>query len=83
MGFDRFDPISLALAVDDESARRIVRRNGNRHAIPEDHADPVATHLARELRENLVAIVELDAKVAALRNQDDFAVEMYQLFLAH
>jgi hypothetical protein len=30
-----------------------------------------------------VAIVELDAKVAALRNQDDFAVEMYQLFLAH
>lgn len=67
----------LTLAVDDEAARRIVGRDGNRHAIAEDDADTVATNLAGELRENLVAVVELDAKVAALRDQDDFAVEMY------
>jgi hypothetical protein len=36
----------------------------------------MSPHLARELRENLVAIVELDAKVSAFRDQDDLAVEM-------
>jgi hypothetical protein len=41
----------------------------------------VAPDLARELGEDLVAVVELDPKVTALRDQDDFAVEMNQLFL--
>ena len=40
-------------------------------------------HLARELGQHLVAVVELDPKVAAFRDQDDFAVEMNQLFFAH
>ncbi len=40
--------------------------------------------LPASLREDLVAIVELsDAKVAALRDQDDLAVEIDQLFLTH
>jgi hypothetical protein len=43
----------------------------------------VAPNLPGELREDLVAVVQLDAKVAALRDQDDFAVEMYELFLGH
>jgi hypothetical protein len=43
----------------------------------------VPADLACELREDLVAVVQLDAKVAALRDQDDFAVEMYELFLGH
>ena len=44
--------------------------------IPEHDADTVPTHLARELGEDLVAVVELDAEVASLRDQDDLAVEM-------
>ena len=34
-------------------------------------------------RMDLVAVVELDPKVTAFRDQDDFAVEMYELFFAH
>ena len=40
-------------------------------------------NLAGELGQNLVAVVELDPKVTAFRDQDDFAVEMNQLFFAH
>ncbi len=39
--------------------------------------------LPASLREDLVAVVELDAKVTALRDQDDLAVEVNQLFFAH
>ena len=73
----------LPLAVDDKAARRVVRRHCHGHAIAEHDADTVAPNLASELRENLVAVVQLDAKVAAFRDQDDFAVEMYELFLGH
>jgi hypothetical protein len=36
----------------------------------------VTTDLTGELRQHLVAIVELDPKVTAFRDQDDLAVEM-------
>src|SRR5690606_25616122 len=73
----------LALAVDDEPAGRVVGRDCHGHAVAEHDANTMAPHLPGELRENLVAVVEPDAKVSSLRNQDDFAVEMYKLFLAH
>ncbi len=73
----------LALAIDDEATRRIVGGNRDGNAISEDDADAMAPDLTRELREYLVAVVELDPKVTAFRDQDDLAVEMNQLFLAH
>ena len=65
------------MAIDDEAARRVVRRHRDGHAVTKDDANAVATNLTGELGQNLVAVVELDAKVAALRDQDDLAVEMY------
>lgn len=70
----RRDP--LALAVDDKPAGWVVRRNGHRDAIAKDDPDAVAADLASELRQNLVAIVQLDAKVSAFRDQNDLAIEM-------
>jgi len=72
-----------ALAVDDEAAGRIVGRDRDGDPVAEHHADPVAADLAGELGQDLVAVVELDPKVTALRDQDDFAVEMNELFFAH
>ena len=66
----------LALAVDDKPAGGIVRRYRDRDAIPKDNADSVTAHLASELRQNLMAIVELDPKVSAFRDQNDLAIEM-------
>src|SRR6516162_5640682 len=74
---------TLALTIDDEAARRVVRRDRDSHAVTEDDADAMAAHLAGELGEDLVAVVELDAKVAAFRDQHDLAIEMNQLFLGH
>jgi hypothetical protein len=65
-----------ALAIDDEAAGRIVRRDRDGDPVTEHHADPVAADLARELGQHLVAVVELDPKVTAFRDQDDLAVEM-------
>ena len=71
------------MPVDDEAAGRIVGRDRDGDAVAEHDADPVASDLARELGQDLVAVVELDPKVSAFRDQDDFAVEMYELFFAH
>ena len=70
------------MTIDDEAAGRIVGRDRDGDAIAEHDADPVASDLARELGQDLVAVVELDPKVPAFRDQDDFAVEMNKLFFA-
>src|SRR5688572_883624 len=73
----------LALAVDDEAAGGIVGRDRDGHAIAEHHADAVAAHLAGQLGEHFVPVLQLDAEVTALGDEDDFALEVYELFLTH
>src|SRR5688500_17243767 len=52
-----------ALAIDDEPAGGVVRRDGHRHAVTEHHADAVAADLAGKLGQHLVAVLQLHAEV--------------------
>lgn len=66
----------LTLTINDKAAGRIVRRNGHGHAVSQHDADSMPAHLACELGQDLVAIVQFDPKVSAFRDQNDFAIEM-------
>src|SRR5690606_12307324 len=72
-----------ALAVDDESAGRIVGRDRDGHPVAEDDADPVPAGVAGQLRENLVAVLAADAEVSALAHLDDLALKLDQIVFAH
>jgi hypothetical protein len=55
---------------------RVVRRDGDGDAVTEHDADAVAAHLAGQLGQHFVTVLQLDAEVATLGDQDDFALEM-------
>src|SRR5262249_32309626 len=74
---------TLFRAENDQPARRVVRGDGDRHAVAKDHADAVSAHAARELGEHLVATRNLDAEVAARRDFRDRAFELYVVVSTH
>jgi hypothetical protein len=77
------DQQRLLAAVDNNPTRRIIR--GQRHGdlVSEDDANPVLAELSTEVRENLVLVLELDAKVARRQDLDDAPLKLYMLFAAH
>ena len=74
---------TLALAVDDEAAGRIVGRDGDRDPVAEHHADAVAPGVAGQLGQYLVAVLALHPEVPALSDVDYLALQLNQVVLAH
>src|SRR5690242_9023517 len=52
----------LSLPVNDATARQVVRRQLHPDFIARQNLDVVHAHLARDMREHFMAVVELDAK---------------------
>jgi hypothetical protein len=76
-------PSWLSAAVDDDPARRIVRRQGDRDLISQHHTDAVLAQLASEMREDLVTILDLNAEVTRGKDFNDASLELYVLFSTH
>ena len=73
----------LAVAVDDPRAVEIVWRYFDSHAVTGKDADSVAAHLARNVAENKVAIIEFDAKHRVRQSLNDVAFELDLFFFSH
>jgi len=64
----------LPVAVDDATAREVVRRQLDLDAIAGKDPDPVAPHLPGRVAERLVTVVERDLEEAVAERLDDFAL---------
>src|SRR5436305_570662 len=73
----------LAVAVDDARAVEIVGRELAAHAITGEDADAKAPHLARDVSEDDVVVVELDAEHGIGQRLDHLALEFDLVLLGH
>src|SRR6185436_4453908 len=71
----------LPVAVDDAGAVEVVRRQLDADARQD--ADPEAAHLAGDVAEDHVIVVELHAEHRVGEGLDDLALELDFLFLCH
>ena len=70
----------VLVAVDDPTSIEVVRRDLDAHAVSGEHADAEAAHLAGEVREDGMAVLELHAEHRVGQRLDDLAVERDLLF---
>src|SRR5256714_8341595 len=73
----------LAVAIDDARAVEVVGRELAAHAITGEDADAKASHLARDVSENDVVVVELDAEHGIGQRLDHLALEFDLVLLGH
>src|SRR5690242_18863847 len=71
----------LLVAVGDSSAIKVVRRQLDLDPVPRQDADVVAPHLARDMAEHLVPVVELDLEHRVREGLDHLALHLDLLFL--
>src|SRR6188768_1020842 len=57
-------------AINDDAARRIIRRQGDSDFVAKNHTNAMLTKLASEVRKDLVTIFQLDTKVARRQHFD-------------
>src|SRR3954451_3195339 len=75
---------SSAVAVDDTTAREVVRRQLDLHAVARQDADVVPAHLARDVGQHLVVVVESHAEHCVGECFGDLSLELDLLFfVAH
>src|SRR5579875_1433456 len=72
-----------AMAVDDARAVEVVGRELAAHAIAGEDANPVAAHLACDMAEDNMIVVELDAKHRVRQCLDHLAVKFDLVFFWH
>src|SRR5207248_6406748 len=72
-------PLASPAAEHDQPVRRIVRRDGDRHAIAGNDADVVAAHAPADLGEELHPVVALHAVVPAGERLGDCALDLDQI----
>src|SRR3954470_636147 len=72
-----------AVPVDDAGAVEVVRRQLDADTVARKDADPEPAHLARNVAEDGVAVVELHAEHCVRQRLDDLALEFDLLFLRH
>src|SRR5690606_13691296 len=72
-----------ARTIGDAPAGRVVRRDRYGHAVAQDHADPVAPHLASKFGDDVVAFAHVDLEGSACEDLDDFALEFNRVVAAH
>jgi glycosyltransferase involved in cell wall biosynthesis len=80
---DRARRPGLLVAVGDAAAVEVVRRELDLDAVAGQDADVVAAHLARDVAEDLVVVVELDAEHRVGEGLGDLALHLDLLFFAH
>src|SRR3982751_3246900 len=68
--------ISSTLSVSDSTAREVVRRQLHLHLVAREDADVVLSHFPRDLRQHLVAVVQLDAEHRAREGLCDLAFDL-------
>src|SRR5436305_14185195 len=73
----------LAVAIDDARAVEVVGRELAAHAITGEDADAKAPHLARDVSEDDVVVVELDAEHGIAQRLDHLALELDVVLLGH
>jgi hypothetical protein len=83
---DRADQAQLAqealpVAVDDPRAIEVVGRDLHAHSVTGQDADAEAPHLAGDVPEHLVAVVELHPEHRVRQRFDDLSLELDLLFL--
>src|SRR5680860_1650416 len=71
-----FLPGSLLVPVGDPSPIQVVRGQLDLHAIARQDADVVPAHLARDVPEDLVVVVELDAEHRVGEGLEDLALHL-------
>src|SRR4051794_35882073 len=72
---------SSPMPVDDPRAVEVIRRHLDPHPIPRQDPDAEASHLARDVPEDDVAVVELHPEHCVRERLDDLAFELDLLFL--
>src|SRR4051795_10441689 len=72
---------SSPMAVDDPRPVEVVRRDLHADAVTGEDADAEASHLARDVAENLVPVVELHPEHGVRERLDDLPFELDLLFL--
>jgi len=73
--------VSLPVSIDDARAVEVIRRDLDPDPIPREDADAEAAHLAGDVPEDVVAVVELHAEHRVGQRFDDLALELDLLFL--
>src|SRR4051812_23620970 len=66
----------LLVAVDDAAAGQVVGTELHDHAVLRQDADVVLAHLPRDVRENLVAVLELHPEHRVREGLDDPALDL-------
>src|SRR4051812_5960471 len=66
----------LLVAVDDASSGQVVRRELDHHAVLGEDPDVVLTHLAADVREDPVPVLQLHAKHRVGERLDDPALDL-------
>src|SRR4051794_7760275 len=72
---------SSPMAVDDPRPVQVVRRDLDAHTVTGQDADAEAPHLARDVAEHLVAVVQLHPEHGVRERLDDLALELDLFFL--
>jgi hypothetical protein len=67
---------TLPKSVHNPPARQVVRRELDPDPVAEQYAHAVSLQAPSEIRESLVAVVELDAEHPAAQSFGDFAVQL-------
>src|SRR3954464_4504873 len=73
----------LLVAVGDAAAVEVVRREFDLHPVTGQDADVMAAHLARDVPEHLMLVVELDAEHGVRKGLGDLALHLDLFFFAH
>src|SRR4051812_33129956 len=66
----------LLVPVDDPATRQVVRRQLHHDPVVREDADVVHTHLAADVCQDLVAVLELDLEHGVRKRLDDSALDL-------
>jgi hypothetical protein len=73
----------LTTPVNNTPLAEVIGRDLDRDRVPGDDADEVFAHAASNVRNDLVAVAELDAKLGIRQSFLDFAFNLDGLFFSH
>src|SRR3954453_19341874 len=76
-------PQPLLHAVGDPPAVEVVRGDLDAHTVAREHADAEAAHLAGELADQLMTVVQADTEHQVGQSLGDLALELDFLFNCH
>src|SRR3982751_5800596 len=74
---------STLAAINDDTAARIIGREGDRDLVAGNHADAMLAQLAAEVGPDLVPVFQLDPEVSGWQHFDHAALELYVLLSTH